>query len=154
MESLVSAPMTNKEFLISKIISSGLPGYSAILISAVPFVIVTDFFTYQELGFILLPDTKFLLFIFLLLPLVTLVSVSLLVIISINAKDVKEAHQMGMIITLPMMAFISGMLIFALFDLNYMFYSLVALIFLLIISNIALDIFKKLSSVISNYKEF
>jgi len=113
MEAILASPITETEIVFAKIISSLIPSFFASFIAATGFMIISDILIYPFIGQILFPD--FLSFIFVLVfgPLISIISVELMIMISTKVKSVRDSYQIGSLVVLPLIFLIvTGMLSF------------------------------------------
>jgi len=109
LEPLLSTPITDAELLWGKYLAIFVPVMSLILISFTIFGIVVDVMTYPTLGYLLIPDLTWIISIFIITPLVCLMSIALNVLISSKVSDVRTAQQYSALIIVPIiMVFVLG----------------------------------------------
>jgi ABC-2 type transport system permease protein len=105
LEALLATPVRTWELLLGKALSGGLPALVVTWICAVIFVLGVIWLGWGELvGPVL--NTSWFLSLFLLTPVVTVLSFTLGVIGSSRARDAKGAQNMAMFIILPVMALV------------------------------------------------
>jgi ABC-2 type transport system permease protein len=135
LEPLLATPTTDSELLLGKILSSFIPGILMTIIGFVLFVAITDVFTYDILGYLLLPNLAWILAVFVLAPLIALITITFTIILSSRMNDIREVQQVSVVIMLPFIfLFIGGVSGFVLFDILMLF----AAIGILIAANILL----------------
>lgn len=104
LEPLLSAPVTDREILIGKSIAAFLPPLGSVWGGMAIFMILMDFVTRGKLGYYFFPDVNTAIIMFLIVPLVTLMSVELNVMISSRVSDIRTAQQMGFLPAIPFAA--------------------------------------------------
>jgi ABC-2 type transport system permease protein len=104
LEPLLATPATDTEILVGKGIASVLPALAAIWISAVPFTVLCDTFAHRILQRWYFPNTTWALILFAVVPLASLLSVELNVLVSSRVTDVRSAQQIGGLMVLPFAA--------------------------------------------------
>ncbi|WP_282034878.1 ABC transporter permease subunit [Metabacillus indicus] len=108
LESLLFSPVSVKALFISKIIGSFLP---SLLVSFASFIvsgILINSLGYQLYGQMIFPSANWLVLIFWLSPMVSLLTVLLNVLISSRVKTYQEAQNIGGVIVLPVVAMMAG----------------------------------------------
>jgi len=116
LETLLYTPLTNREFLIAKLLSSFLP---ALLISFLCFILffaVLNIISYILLNALILRALIWLPVVLLLSPAVSLIGLSLTLLVSLKAKTFMEAQQLSGVVVLPFVILIviqiTGLLVF------------------------------------------
>jgi ABC-2 type transport system permease protein len=104
LEPLLATPTTDEEILAGKSIAAFLPAIAVNLIGAVIFTVLVDLFTYGTLGYYYYPNWDIAIILFLLAPLVSLLSVGFNVLVSSRSNDVRAAQQLGALALLPFAA--------------------------------------------------
>ncbi len=105
LEPLLATPTTDLELLGGKSLSIFLPTMLAAWLSFVPFVILVDLITGPVLGYFILPNTMWIIAIFIMSPLIALLSILANVIVSSRVSDVRSAQQLGSLVVLPVILF-------------------------------------------------
>ncbi len=105
LEPLLATPTTDLELLSGKALSIFLPSMIATWLAFIPFVIIVDVMTSSVLGYLPLPNATWILGIFLLAPLICLLSIFLNVIVSARVVDVRASQQIGSLVILPVVVF-------------------------------------------------
>ncbi len=100
LEPLLATPMTDGEILLGKTISCLLLPVAAMYMGSVVFMGLVDYFTQSVLGYLYLTNSNFAV-ILLCVPLVSLLSVEVNIIISSRLTDARSAQQLGMLTALP-----------------------------------------------------
>jgi ABC-type Na+ efflux pump permease subunit len=101
-ESLLSTPITNKEVLLGKILSSFLPAVAMTVIIFFVYAGVANYSSGKYFDFTLLPNTGWFLML-LTSPFLALTTIGLVVLVSLRAKGVKEAQQVSTLLVLPIL---------------------------------------------------
>jgi len=105
LEPLLATPTTDGELLLGKSISSFLPCIIVIYASSIIFMGLSDLFTYQSLGYLFFPNWTMAVILLLAVPLSSILSVELNIIISSRVGDVRTAGQLGTLLLIPFVAF-------------------------------------------------
>ena len=105
LEPLLATPTTDLELLGGKSLSIFLPTMLAAWISFIPFVILVDVITEPVLGYFILPNMMWIVAIFVMSPLIAILSILANVIVSSRVSDVRSAQQIGSLVVLPVILF-------------------------------------------------
>jgi ABC-2 type transport system permease protein len=105
LEPLLATPTTDLELLGGKSLSIFLPTMLAAWLSFVPFVVIVDLITRPVLGYFILPNLLWILAIFVMSPLIAILSILSNVIVSSRVSDVRSAQQLGSLVVLPVILF-------------------------------------------------
>jgi len=105
LEPLLATPTTDSEILMGKILGAFVPAMLATLLSFACLTAVVDVLTFQQLGYLLLPNLLSILVLCVYCPLMAMLSVSLCVFVSSKVSDVRAAMQIGSLSILPFLAF-------------------------------------------------
>jgi ABC-2 type transport system permease protein len=105
LEPLLATPTTDLELLGGKSLSIFIPTMLAAWLSFVPFVVLVDIITRPALGYFILPNTMWIIAIFIMSPLIALLSILANVIVSSRVSDVRSAQQIGSLVVLPVILF-------------------------------------------------
>lgn len=100
LEPLLATPMTDGEILLGKVISALFVPLGSLYVGSIIFMVLMDEFTRSRLGYYYYPNWYFGV-ILLIMPLVSLLSVELNIIISSRMNDVRTAQQLGTLLILP-----------------------------------------------------
>jgi ABC-type Na+ efflux pump permease subunit len=122
MEALLASPLSEAELVTGKILSSFVPSVAGTAFSALTYGIITNIMTYQFTNSILFLDALSLVFLFVIAPLLSILSVQLMILISTRVTSVRDAYQLGSLVVLPLMMLIIGIVV------SYFFISVLALI--------------------------
>jgi ABC-2 type transport system permease protein len=120
LEPLLATPTTDLELLLGKTLAIFLPSVLVTWISLVPTIVLVDLITKPTLGYYILPDPIWLVGVFLVAPLVCVLSVLFNVIVSARVSDVRTSQQIGSIIVLPIITFfvigLAGLITFSMLN--------------------------------------
>lgn len=105
LEPLLATPTTDLELLGGKTLSIFLPTMLASWLSFVPFVVLVDLITRPAFGYFVLPNAMWILAIFVMAPLIAMLSILSNVIVSSRVSDVRSAQQIGSLVVLPIILF-------------------------------------------------
>jgi len=103
LEPLLATPTTDSEILLGKTIASFIPSIVIIYLTSIIFMLLSDLFTYNTLGYIFFPNLSMGFILLFAVPLSSLLSIQLNVIISSRVNDIRTANQLGFLIFLPFM---------------------------------------------------
>ncbi|MCE5213169.1 MAG: ABC transporter permease subunit [Methanobacterium sp.] len=101
LEPLLATPTTDSELLFGKTISSFLPCVGVIYVCSIIFMILSDLVTYNTLGYLFFPNLNMAFILLLAVPLSSILSIQLNVIISARVNDVRTANQLGLLLEIP-----------------------------------------------------
>lgn len=101
LESLLFAPITVKELFLGKVLAAFIPVMSITLGSFLCFAIVADGLTYSMYDHLLLPNGNWLLMIFWLSPIISLLTILFSVLVSSRVQTFQAAQQLGGLVILP-----------------------------------------------------
>ncbi|MFW9928928.1 MAG: ABC transporter permease subunit [Candidatus Thorarchaeota archaeon] len=104
LEPLLATPMTDKEILLGKSISSFIPILATMYICGSIFTILVDIFTEPTFGYYYLPNWTLIEIMILVVPATILFSVEGSIIISSRVNDIRTANQFGIVLMLPFIA--------------------------------------------------
>jgi ABC-type Na+ efflux pump permease subunit len=104
LEPLLATPTTDSELLFGKVITSFLPCVGIIYAGSVIFMVLSDLFSYNTIGYLFFPNWSMAFILLLSVPLSAVLSIQLNVIISSKVNDVRTANQLGMILFIPFIA--------------------------------------------------
>lgn len=108
LEPLLATPVTDGEILLGKVISVLLPSVLAIYAGAAIFMVLVDQVTSGILGYLYFPNWNAGLILLVTVPLVSLASVELNVILSARMGDVRSVQQLGAILVLPLVGILGA----------------------------------------------
>jgi ABC-type Na+ efflux pump permease subunit len=101
LEPLLATPTTDSELLLGKTISSFLPCIGVIYVCSIIFMVLSDVITYNTLGYLFFPNLNMAVVLLLAVPLSSILSIQLNVIISARVNDVRTANQLGLLLEIP-----------------------------------------------------
>jgi ABC-type Na+ efflux pump permease subunit len=101
LEPLLATPTTDSELLLGKTIASFLPCIGVIYASSIIFMMLSDAVTYNTIGYLYFPNLNMAIILLLAVPLSSILSVQLNVIISSRVNDVRTANQLGLLLEIP-----------------------------------------------------
>ena len=103
LEPLLATPTTDSELLFGKTIASFLPCICVIYVSSIIFMVLLDLFTYNAIGYLFFPNWSMVFILLLAVPLSSILSIQLNVIISSRVNDVRTANQLAFLLFIPFM---------------------------------------------------
>ncbi|MCZ3364729.1 MULTISPECIES: ABC transporter permease subunit [Methanobacterium] len=103
LEPLLATPTTDSELLFGKTIASFLPCICVIYVSSIIFMVLIDLFTYNAIGYLFFPNWSMVFILLLAVPLSSILSIQLNVIISSRVNDVRTANQLAFLLFIPFM---------------------------------------------------
>ncbi|HHU6750935.1 TPA: ABC transporter permease subunit [Staphylococcus pseudintermedius] len=106
IEGLLYTPITNKELMLGKILVSGIPSILLTWLSVLIYGIIVNVYGVKVLGEMIFPNFSWLMVTFLIAPLITFLSISLVVAVSQRVNTSKSAQSISMILILPIIGFI------------------------------------------------
>ena len=104
LEPLLATPLTDSELLFGKTITSLLPCLGIIYAGSIIFMVLSDLTSYSTIGYFFFPNWSMAFILLLAVPLSSILSIQLNVIISSRVNDVRTANQLGMILFIPFIA--------------------------------------------------
>jgi len=104
LEPVLATPTTDTELLFGKTIASFLPCITMIYISSIIFMVLSDAITYNTIGALFFPNWYMAFILLLAVPLSSILSIELNVIISSKVNDVRTANQLGILLFIPFIA--------------------------------------------------
>jgi len=131
LEPLLATPTSDGELLLGKSISSFLPCIVVIYASSVIFMVLSDLFTYNAIGYFFFPNWTMAIILLLAVPLSSILSVELNVIISSRVGDVRTAGQLGTLLLIPFVAFYA-LIVSSITSLNIVNIAVIMVVFVLI----------------------
>jgi ABC-type Na+ efflux pump permease subunit len=100
LEPLLATPITDGELLLGKMIASFLPCVGVVYIGSVIFMTLSDVIT----GTLFFPNWVMAFILLVAVPLASILSIQLNVIISSRVSDVRTANQLGILLFIPFIA--------------------------------------------------
>lgn len=104
LEPLLATPTTDSELLFGKTLTSFLPCVGIIYAGSIIFMVLSDLISYNTIGYLFFPNWSMAFILLLAVPLSSILSIQLNVIISSRVNDVRTANQLGMILFIPFIA--------------------------------------------------
>lgn len=104
LEPLLATPTTDSELLLGKTMTSFLPCVGIIYAGSIIFMVLSDLLSYTTVGYLFFPNWSMAFILLLAVPLSSILSIQLNVIISSRVNDVRTANQLGMILFIPFIA--------------------------------------------------
>lgn len=101
LEPLLATPTADSELLFGKTITSFLPCVGIIYVGSIIFMVFSDLITYNTIGYLFFPNWGMAFILLLAVPLSSILSIQLNVIISSRVSDVRTANQLGLILFIP-----------------------------------------------------
>jgi ABC-2 type transport system permease protein len=101
LEPLLATPTTDGEILLGKGIAAFIPALAAVLAGSTVFMVLMDLVTYSKLGYYYFPTWNTAITLFLIVPLVVILSIEVNVIVSSRINDVRTGQQLGALTVLP-----------------------------------------------------
>lgn len=103
LEPLLATPTTESELLFGKTLASFIPAVAIIYANSLIFMILIDLFTNNTFGYLFYPNWTMVFILLVVVPLSSIFSIQLNVIISSRVNDVRTANQLGFLMFLPFM---------------------------------------------------
>ncbi len=104
LEPLLATPTTDGELLFGKTIASFLPCVGIIYVGSIIFMVLSDLITYNTMSYLFFPNWSMAFILLLAVPLSSILSIQINVIISSRVNDVRTANQLGLILFIPFIA--------------------------------------------------
>jgi ABC-2 type transport system permease protein len=127
LEPLLATPTTDSELLFGKTIASFLPCVGVIYVSSIIFMVLTDAITYNIMGYLFFPNWTMAFILLLAVPLSSILSIELNVIISSRVNDVRTANQLGLLLFIPFIG------VYLLLETNVVSLNIINLLIILVI---------------------
>ena len=108
LEPLLATPVTITELLLGKGLAAAIPGVITAWLSYGIFLIFARIFSVSDRVFSVFVDPMWLVAMFILAPLLTIMAVNVGVIVSSRTSDPRAAEQLGSLIILPLMVLFIG----------------------------------------------
>lgn len=132
IEALLATPLSDSELLLGKILVAFIPSIAVTILSFILYSIIVDILSYNIFnGRILLPNMIWIMIIFILAPTVAFASIGLTVMISSKVKGFREAHQISVVILIPILVLVFGQVLGVIF-LGPLMIMMLAVLFLII----------------------
>lgn len=111
LEPLLATPVTTTQLLLGKGLAAALPGVLTAWVSYGIFLIFARFFSVSERVFNIFINPMWLVAMFVLAPLLTVMAVNVGIIVSSRTSDPRAAEQLGSLVILPLMVLFIGPLV-------------------------------------------
>jgi ABC-type Na+ efflux pump permease subunit len=108
IEALLATPLTDSELLLGKILVSFIPGMGVTILGFILYTATIDFLTVESFGAYIMPTVPWLVMIFVLAPIISLLAIGVSVIVSSKVKGFREAQQLSALLIIPIMALLFG----------------------------------------------
>jgi len=108
LEPLLATPVTTAQLLAGKGLAAALPGIITAWVSYGVFLIFARFFSVSDRVFSIFVNPMWLVAMFVLAPLLTIMAVAVGIIVSSRVSDPRAAEQLGALIVLPLMVLFFG----------------------------------------------
>lgn len=131
LEPLLATPVSTAQLLLGKGLAAALPGVLTAWISYGIFLIFARIFAVSDRVFRIFIDPMWLVAMFVLAPLLTVMAVNVGIIISSRTSDPRAAEQLGSLVILPLMVLFIGPLV-GLIQLNSITFWVASLIVLVL----------------------
>ena len=106
LETLLSTPITHREFIVAKLLGSFVPAVAMSWIAFVVFFAATNILSSLFLGQMIVRSWIWLPALLLLSPAVSLLGLSMTLLVSLKAKTVQAAQQIAVLVVLPLIAIV------------------------------------------------
>lgn len=111
LEPLLATPVTTTQLLLGKGFAAALPGVVTAWISYGIFLIFARIFSVSDRVFRIFINPMWLVAMFVLAPLLTVMAVNVGIIVSSRTSDPRAAEQLGSLVILPLMVLFIGLLV-------------------------------------------
>lgn len=108
LEPLLATPVTTAQLLAGKGLAAALPGIIMAWVSYGVFLIFARFFSVSDRVFNIFINPMWLIAMFVLAPLLTIMAVAVAIIVSSRVNDPRAAEQLGALLILPLMILFLG----------------------------------------------
>jgi ABC-2 type transport system permease protein len=108
LEPLLAAPITTTRLLVAKGLAAAIPGIAMAWICYVVFLVFARFLAASERVFAFFVDPMWLIAMFVLSPLLTIMAVNVGIIVSSRTSDPRSAEQLGALVVLPLLILLFG----------------------------------------------
>jgi ABC-2 type transport system permease protein len=108
LEPLLATPITTTQLLLGKGLAAALPGIVMAWLSYGVFLIFARFFSVSDRVFSVFVNPMWLVAMFVLAPLLTILAVNFGIIVSSRVNDPRAAEQLGALIILPLLVLLIG----------------------------------------------
>ncbi|WP_323703328.1 ABC transporter permease subunit [Mammaliicoccus sp. Dog046] len=118
IEGLLYTPISIKELMMGKILAAAIPSILITWIALLIYGTIVNIYSFKFMGQLIFPNLNWIVLAFLLIPLITFLTISLVIAISHRTKTSKSAQSYSMIIILPIISFVisqsTGLMVFGL----------------------------------------
>lgn len=111
LEPLLATPVTTMQLLLGKGLAAALPGVVTAWVSYAIFLVFARIFSVSDRVFSIFIDPMWLVAMFVLAPLLTVMAVNVGIIVSSRTSDPRAAEQLGSLVILPLMVLFIGPLV-------------------------------------------
>jgi ABC-2 type transport system permease protein len=101
LEPLLTTPLTDGEILLGKSIAAFLPPLLSTFAGAAIFAVFVNVLTQNRLGYMYFPNVDMAVLLFVMVPLVCVLSVETIILVSAKVNDVRAAQQFGGVLVFP-----------------------------------------------------
>ncbi|MBI5974821.1 ABC transporter permease [Staphylococcus canis] len=101
LEGLLYTPINNKELMLGKILAAMLPAVIITWIALIVYGIILNSYSFKSFDQLIFPNTNWIIIGVLLAPLITFLSITLVLFISHKVKTSKSAQSVSMLLMLP-----------------------------------------------------
>ncbi len=108
IEALLYAPMTDRELLIAKVLSSWIPAVGVGLIGFIAYGVVVNVAGWPVMGEIYFPTAMWILLALWVTPAIAATAQGVMVLVSSRVNTFQEAYQLGGLIVLPVVVLVVG----------------------------------------------
>jgi ABC-2 type transport system permease protein len=108
LEPLLAAPITTARLLVAKGLAAALPGIGMAWLCYAIFLICARFLAASDRVFAFFVDPMWLIAMFALSPLLTIMAVNVGIIVSSRTSDPRSAEQLGSLVVLPLLVLLFG----------------------------------------------
>ena len=129
LEPLLATPTSTAEIIFGKALASAIPAIGATWLAFVIFLVGARFLVVSDRVYVTFTDPMWYIAMFIVAPLLTVLSVNVAIIISSRVNDPRAAEQIGMLVMIPLMVLFFGQ-IFGLIPLNIVTMSVIGLVIL------------------------
>ncbi len=129
LEPLLATPTSTAEIIFGKALASALPAIGATWLAFVIFLVGARFLVVSDRVYATFTNPMWYIAMFIVAPLLTVLSVNVAIIISSRGNDPRAAEQIGMLVMIPLMVLFFGQ-IFGLIPLNIVTMSVIGLVIL------------------------
>lgn len=145
MEALLVSPLKKEELVLGKIISSLIPSFIVTVLTSIVYFVYVDISLYPYINYILFPDWFSMLLVFVFAPLISILSVQLMLLVSTKVKSTRDAYQFGSLIILPVLALIISQMasMFFFSNVTLVIGTVLMLVLIYVLYRIALKIFDR-----------